>query len=103
MPSPTVDAELVAYVARLARLQLQPDEARRMERDLREILSYVSELQSVDVDGVAPLVHPHAGDAPWRPDVVRAPLGQMEALRNAPEAEAGCFVVPKPTFQKVMG
>ena len=45
------------WVAHLARLQLSEDELTSIARDLSAIVEYVNQLQSVNTDGVQPLVH----------------------------------------------
>jgi aspartyl-tRNA(Asn)/glutamyl-tRNA(Gln) amidotransferase subunit C len=90
-----IDAEVVAQVAWLARLRLQPDEAVRMEHDLRRILDHVAELQAVDTTGIEPMLHPNEQAMPLRADVTAPSLGAEEALRNAPVSRDGSFVVPR--------
>jgi aspartyl-tRNA(Asn)/glutamyl-tRNA(Gln) amidotransferase subunit C len=90
-----IDAEVVAQVAWLARVRLQPDEAVRLEHDLRRILDHVAELQAVDTTGIEPMLHPHEQTMPLRPDVTAPSLGAEVALRNAPISHDGSFVVPR--------
>ena len=47
----------VRYVANLARIELTEDEAERYEKQLDQVLGYVEQLRSVDVEGIEPTAH----------------------------------------------
>lgn len=88
-------ADEVRKVARLARLDLGPDEVERMTADLGAILAHMAELDAVDVAGVEPTFHAVPLDAPLREDRVAPSLDRERALAAAPRVEAGAFAVPK--------
>lgn len=90
--APTVD---VAYVARLARLALTPEETTQFQRQLADILAYVGQLGELDVEGVEPTAHAAPARNVFREDVARPGLPVESALANAPTARQGLFVVPK--------
>jgi aspartyl-tRNA(Asn)/glutamyl-tRNA(Gln) amidotransferase subunit C len=87
----------VRYVANLANLRLTEEEVGRMVHDLGSILDHMDKLAEIDTDGVAPMAQVLYQDeetATLRPDVTRAPIGNADALANAPVAGAGYFKVP---------
>lgn len=90
--APTVD---VAYVARLARLALTPEETATFQRQLADVLAYVSQLRELDVAGVEPTAHAAPARNVFREDVAQPGLPVETALANAPAARQGLFVVPK--------
>lgn len=90
-----ITREEVEKVARLARLQLSPEEAERMASQLDSILTYVEKLNELDTDGVKPLSHPHDGINAFRDDAVRASLSRDRALAGAPLENGDSFVVPR--------
>ncbi len=90
-----ITAEMVAYLAELARLRLEPDEAERMQRDLDAVLGYVEKLGQIDTTGVPPTAHVLDIAAPLRADQVSGVLPVSEAVRNAPEHTENSMVVPK--------
>ncbi len=97
---PQFDEAAMAKIAHLARIRLQPAEMQQLGRDLAKIVHYVAELSAVDTKGVAPMIHPgdahmRLSDDSMRDDVVQAALGAETALRNAPQQQDGCFVVPR--------
>ena len=48
----------VARIARLARIELTPDQRALAQAELNGILHLIERLQSVDTQGVEPLAHP---------------------------------------------
>jgi aspartyl-tRNA(Asn)/glutamyl-tRNA(Gln) amidotransferase subunit C len=85
----------VAYVARLARINLTNDEAEIFQKQLDNVLNYVEKLRQIDVTGVEatanslPVFNVFREDAPW--DWFTA----EQALSNAPRQANGLFIVPK--------
>ena len=92
MPIPDID---VKYVAHLARLSLSAEEEQKIGAQLGNILGYIEKLKQVDVIGVEPTAHAFPLVNVTRADVVRPSLTNEEALRNAPAAANGLFMVPK--------
>ena len=90
------DAE-VRYVADLANLKLSEAEVRKFQADLDEILAQVDKLNEIDTSGVEPMaqvLYQSDPAATLRPDIEVQPLGNVEAVANAPAAGAGYFKVP---------
>ncbi|MFN7173332.1 MAG: Asp-tRNA(Asn)/Glu-tRNA(Gln) amidotransferase subunit GatC [Thermaurantiacus tibetensis] len=90
-----VDHEMVARVARLARLRLAPAEVAPLAAELNRILGWIDQLQAVDTEGVAPLETVIPITRAWREDVVTEGDCQADLLANAPAAAHGFFAVPK--------
>lgn len=87
--------EDVARIARLARLELAPDEQDLFARQLADILAYARQVQDVNTDGVPPTSHALISAIPMRDDEVRASLPRDDAQAAAPKAAAGLFKVPR--------
>jgi aspartyl-tRNA(Asn)/glutamyl-tRNA(Gln) amidotransferase subunit C len=85
----------IKYVAQLARIQLTPDEEKKLGAQLGGILGYIEKLKELDVAGVEPTAHAVPTVNVTRPDVRRESLPHEEALRNAPAKANGLFIVPK--------
>jgi len=85
----------VAYVARLARLQLSDEEARLFQGQLAHVLEHVDKLREVDVSGVEVAAHAVPIFNVFRADEARPGFSQEEALANAPRQANGLFVVTK--------
>jgi aspartyl-tRNA(Asn)/glutamyl-tRNA(Gln) amidotransferase subunit C len=85
----------IKYVAHLARLQLTPEEEKKLSAQLGNILGYIEKLNELDVSGVEPTAHAVPMVNVTRPDEIRSSLPHDDALRNAPAQANGLFMVPK--------
>ena len=91
----------VARIARLARIELSPDQTARAQTELDGILNLIEQLQAVDTTGIEPMAQPLSTHQEialrLRPDAA-APTStdaQRQALMaNAPAEQAGLFLVP---------
>ena len=85
----------VAYVARLARINLTEDEAKIFQKQLDDVLNYVEKLRQVDVTGVDVAAHALPVFNVFRDDAAHDWLTAEQALTNAPRQAKGLFVVPR--------
>jgi len=85
----------VKYVAHLARIGLTQDEQEKFGAQLANILGYIEKLNQLDVSKIEPTAHAVPLVNVFRADEVRPGLTNEEALRNAPAAANGLFMVPK--------
>jgi aspartyl-tRNA(Asn)/glutamyl-tRNA(Gln) amidotransferase subunit C len=92
--STPITAEEVRRIARLAHLDLSPEEVLRLGRELGDILAYVRQLEEVDVEGVAPTQHVRIDRLALRPDQPEPSLARELALREAPRVTNDGFAVP---------
>ena len=90
-----ITADEVRNVARLARLEIEPEAVEKMAAQLATILTYVDKLGEVDTEGVPPTSHAIALTNAFREDEVKPSLDQDLALDNAPRREDGSFAVPR--------
>jgi len=87
--------EEVDYVALLGRLALEPEEKKKYQAQLDDILKYMDKLAEVATDDVEPMAGPVQLYTPLRDDVVLSSLRVEEALSNAPARSGTSFRVPK--------
>ena len=92
--SERISAEVVAKVARLARLDLTPEEIERTTTQLADMLEHFADIDALQLDDVAPMAQPYPLDNVFREDVVAPGLDRDEVLAAAPAAEHGRFRVP---------
>jgi aspartyl-tRNA(Asn)/glutamyl-tRNA(Gln) amidotransferase subunit C len=85
----------VAYVARLARIALNEDEALRLKGQLAEILAYIDKLNKADTAVAEPTSHVMPIQNVSRDDAPRPPLSTGQVLANAPQKKDNFFKVPK--------
>ena len=89
-----ISTDDVAHVARLARLELRPDELESFTAQLGAVLDHAADLDSLDLDGVEPTAHPLPLSNALRADEVGPTLDPDEVLAAAPAVEDGQFRVP---------
>ena len=85
----------VAYIAKLARINLTEEEARIFQKQLDDVLKYVEKLREVDVTGVDAAAHALPLVNVFREDAAREWFTAEQALSNAPRQANRLFVVPK--------
>jgi aspartyl-tRNA(Asn)/glutamyl-tRNA(Gln) amidotransferase subunit C len=85
----------VAYVARLARINLTEAEAKVFQKQLDDVLKYVEKLRRADVSDVEAAAHALPIFNVFREDVPRDWFRAEQALSNAPRQAKGLFIVPK--------
>src|SRR6266496_2571894 len=83
----------VAYVARLARLNLTRDETELFQNQLGDVLKYVEKLRKVDVSNVEAAAHALPIFNIFREDAPRDWFTAQQALSNAPRQANGLFIV----------
>ena len=85
----------VERVAKLARIGLSAAEAAQMSVELGQIVGFVEQLASVDIEGVEPTDQVTGLIDVCREDVIRPSLPREALLANAPEQKDGYIVVKR--------
>jgi len=90
----------VAYVAKLAHLELRPDETLQFTSQLSHILDHIAALSEVSTGTATPMSQVVESPAtvlstPLREDVCGPSFSMNQALSNAPERGEQYFKVPK--------
>ena len=85
----------VGYISELARLELTEDEKSLFQAQLDNIVGYMDKINSVNVDGVEPMMHGMTLVNVMREDEVCPSMAREEALANAPKRVGDEFLLPK--------
>jgi aspartyl-tRNA(Asn)/glutamyl-tRNA(Gln) amidotransferase subunit C len=86
----------IETIAQLARLELKEAEIQAYQESLTRILSLVGELERADTSQVGPMAHPLPGLVQrLRGDTVTERDHHEQYQSNAPQVEAGLYLVPK--------
>ncbi|MEY2491454.1 MAG: aspartyl-tRNA(Asn)/glutamyl-tRNA(Gln) amidotransferase subunit [Verrucomicrobiota bacterium] len=85
----------VAYVAKLARLNLSAEETQLFQKQLGDVLRYANKLEEINVAGVEAAAHAIPIFNVFREDEPRECFTAEEALSNAPRKANNLFIVPK--------
>jgi aspartyl-tRNA(Asn)/glutamyl-tRNA(Gln) amidotransferase subunit C len=91
----SVTIDTVKRVAKLARIAVDDEDARRMTGELNTILGFVEQLNEVDVSGVEPMTSVMPMEMKKRQDVVTDGGKAGDIVANAPATEESFFLVPK--------
>lgn len=91
----SIDNQTVAKIAHLARIAISDEEKTSFAAEISGILQWVEQLSEVNTDGVPLMTSVAAMKLPLRADVANDGNQQEAILKNAPESDYGCFVVPK--------
>jgi aspartyl-tRNA(Asn)/glutamyl-tRNA(Gln) amidotransferase subunit C len=91
MPAPQID---IHHIAKLSRLALTDEEAKRYEEQLNRILGHIDQLSSYPLDA-EPSAHAMPVFDVIRADMARPGFTQQEALSNAPRRAMDQFQIPK--------
>lgn len=85
----------VGYVANLARIELTDEEKAQFQTQLGEVLTYVHQLDELDLDGIEPTAHGMPMFNVLREDVIEPSLPHDAVMANAPKSSNGHIAVPK--------
>ena len=92
--SDRLTSDVVAKVARLARLDLTPAELDQATAQLGDMLDHFADIDALSLGDVAPMTQPYRLVNVMRPDVERPCLDHDEVMAAAPQPEDGRFRVP---------
>ena len=91
----TLDTQAISKIAKLARIKVTEEEKIVYSGALNGILQWMEQLNEVNTDGVPLLASVSSVTLPRRKDVVSEGNQQEAILKNATNADYGCFSVPK--------
>ena len=91
---PAITEAEVAKVAKLARLDLTPDELGRFTHQLSDILGHAADIEALDLTDVEPMARPIPLANVMRADEPGDTLDRDEVLAVAPVVEDNQFRVP---------
>jgi aspartyl-tRNA(Asn)/glutamyl-tRNA(Gln) amidotransferase subunit C len=90
-----IDVDTARKVAKLARIRVDEGDLPALAEELSGILTFMEQLNEVDVSGVEPMTSVTPMRLKRRADVVTDGDIQAQVLANAPDAREGFFAVPK--------
>lgn len=85
----------VEKIAHLARISLSEQDIPLYTHHLTNILDLVEQMNCIDTTGITPMAHPLDAVARLRPDCVKETNQREHFQANAPQVEAGLYLVPK--------
>lgn len=91
----SIDTDTARKVAHLARIRVAEEDLPALARELSGIVTFMEELNEVDVTGIEPMTSVTPMRLKRRADVVTEGGIPQRILSNAPDAREGFFAVPK--------
>lgn len=91
----SLDQDQIKHIAKLARIELSPEEAGPTLDKLNGVFALIEQMQAVDTTGVEPMSHPQDVSQRLREDAVSESNRREDFQRIAPQTEAGLYLVPK--------
>lgn len=85
---------MLENISILSKLDISGDDE-KLEKELLDMIKYVSKINSVDTDGVEPMSHVYEIDSVYREDTVTNENRREELLADAPVKEGEYIKVPK--------
>ena len=91
-----ITREDINHLADLSDLSLSDKEVESLEKDLGNIVNYISELKELNTDNVEPTYQVFEMENVWRPDEIETQEANREALLNLTvEEKENQIKVPK--------
>ena len=89
-----IEKQDIEYVAKLAKLNLTEEEKEKFIPQMVDIVNFANQISELDTDNVEATQHILETSNVFRKDEVKPSYSREDILKNAPEKEAGCIIVP---------
>tara|TARA_B100000073_G_C23664871_1_gene546168 strand:+ start:857 stop:1144 length:288 start_codon:yes stop_codon:yes gene_type:complete len=90
-----IDLKTVKHISKLARISVNDEKARKLEKDLNSIFKWIEQLNELNTDKVEPLTSIAETKLRLREDKILSENIRDEILNNSPKDNKDYFVVPK--------
>ena len=91
-----INCETIKHLADLSNFSVSAEESKALEKDLGEILKYISQLETVDVEGVEPTYQVFEMENVWRADeILPQEASREDLLALTKEQKDNQIKVPK--------
>lgn len=90
-----VDQALLKKLATLARLEIPEGAEAGLISDLQQMVTFIEQLQEVEVEGIEPMISPVQHPFNGVPDVAEPALDRDRMLKQAPDRQGPYFRLPK--------
>lgn len=90
-----ISEDEIIHIAKLADLNLKPEEVSKYAGDLEEILNFAEIINNVDTSNIDETIMTNQNYNVFRKDEVVNFENREELLKNAPSKDEGMFQIPK--------
>ena len=90
-----IDLKTVKHISKLARISVNDEKAKKLEKDLNSIFKWIEQLNQLKTENVEPLSSIVETKLRLRKDEIKSKNIIEEILKNSPDDNKDFFVVPK--------
>ena len=90
-----IDLKTVKHISKLARISVNDEKAKKLEKDLNSIFKWIEQLNELNTDKAEPLTSIAETKLRLRKDKILSENIRDEILKNSPKDNKDYFVVPK--------
>jgi len=90
-----IDLKTVKHISKLARISVNDEKAKKLEKDLNSIFKWIEQLNELNTNKVEPLTSIAETKLRLRKDKILSENIRDEILKNSPKDNKDYFVVPK--------
>ncbi len=91
----TIDLKTIKHIAKLSRISVTEEKAKKLEGDLKSIFDFIAKLNELKTDKIAPLTSIAETTLKLRQDEIKSKNIREQIVKNSPEKNEDYFVVPK--------
>ena len=91
----TIDLKTVKHIAKLSRISIEDEKAKKLAGDLNSIFEFIEKLNELDTTKIEPLTSIADTVLQLRKDEIKSSNIRDQILKNSPEKNKDFFVVPK--------
>ena len=91
----TIDLKTIEHIAKLSRISLEDEKAKKLTTDLSSIFEFIEKLNELNTKDVEPLTSIAETTLKFRKDEVKSENIREKILKNSPSDNEDFFVVPK--------
>ena len=91
----TIDLKTVKHIAKLSRISIENEKAKKLAGDLNSIFEFIEKLNKLNTNKVEPLTSIAETTLRFRKDQIESKNIREDILKNSPKDNKDYFVVPK--------
>ena len=91
----TIDLKTIKHIAKLSRISVDDEKAKKLAGDLNSIFDFIEKLNELKTDQITPLTSIAETSLKLRNDEIKSQNMREEIIKNSPEKNEDYFVVPK--------
>ena len=91
----TIDLKTIKHIAKLSRISVSDEKAKKLAGDLNSIFDFIEKLNELNTEKITPLTSIAETTLKLRHDEIKSKNIREQIVKNSPEKNEDYFVVPK--------